>query len=109
MKKSWLFLFLITFNWGKIYSQPVPTQAAERDKAFAQRILLDDISLLKPVKFKSIGPTVMSGRVVDIDVNPSNYNEFYVAYASGGLWKTSNNGQSFTPLFDKQAVMTIGD
>ena len=109
MKKSWLFLFLITFNWGKIYSQPVPTQAAVRDKAFAQRNLLDDISLLKPVKFKSNGPTVMSGRVVDIDVNPSNYNEFYVAYASGGLWKTSNNGQSFTPLFDKQAVMTIGD
>lgn len=51
----------------------------------------------------------MSGRVVDVDVCPDDPTHFYVAYASGGLWVTYNNGQSFEPLFDHEAVMTIGD
>ncbi len=51
----------------------------------------------------------MSGRVVDISVSPFDPTIFYVAYASGGLWKTTNNGISFSPLFDNQASMTIGD
>ena len=55
-------------------------------------------SQVKNVPFTNIGPTIMSGRVVDFDVNPENQNEFYVAYASGGLWYTNNNGTSFTPL-----------
>ncbi|WP_019989403.1 WD40/YVTN/BNR-like repeat-containing protein [Rudanella lutea] len=65
-------------------------------------------SLVQNLPFKSVGPTVMSGRVVDLAVNPANSNEFYVAYASGGLWHTSNNGISFEPLFQHEAVMTIG-
>jgi photosystem II stability/assembly factor-like uncharacterized protein len=51
----------------------------------------------------------MGGRVVDLDVNPNDTHHFYVAYASGGLWVTHNNGVSFEPVFDKEAVMTIGD
>ena len=51
----------------------------------------------------------MSGRVVDLDVNPDDPTEFYVAYATGGLWHTTNNGQSFFPLFDKEEVLFIGD
>jgi photosystem II stability/assembly factor-like uncharacterized protein len=51
----------------------------------------------------------MSGRVVDIEVNPQDPTEFYVAYASGGLWQTKNNGQSFTSIFDSVDVLTIGD
>ena len=58
---------------------------------------------------RCVGPTVMSGRVVDLDVNPNNAHHFYVAYASGGLWVTRNNGVSFEPVFDNEAVMTIGD
>ncbi len=58
---------------------------------------------------KNVGPTVFSGRVVDVDVNPDNPAEFYVAYASGGLWYTNNNGTTFEPKFDKEAVITIGD
>ena len=42
-------------------------------------------SLVKNVPFQNIGPTVMSGRVVDLAVNPENSTEFYVGYASGGL------------------------
>lgn len=66
-------------------------------------------SPFQKVSFRSIGPTVMSGRVTDIEVNPNNTSEFYVAYASGGVWHTTNNGQSFTPIFDKEATHTIGD
>ncbi len=51
----------------------------------------------------------MSGRVADVEVSPSDPSHFYVAYASGGLWKTENNGTSFRPIFDKEMVMTIGD
>lgn len=59
--------------------------------------------------FKSIGPSISSGRVADVDVWEQDPTIFYVAYASGGLWKTENNGQSFTPLFDNEMVMSIGD
>jgi len=44
-----------------------------------------------------------------VDVSPDDPTHFYVAYASGGLWVTYNNGQSFTPVFDNEMVMTIGD
>ena len=51
----------------------------------------------------------MSGRVADLDVNTVDPTEFYIAYASGGLWYTTNNGQSFIPVFDSADVITIGD
>jgi photosystem II stability/assembly factor-like uncharacterized protein len=63
---------------------------------------------LSSLSFINIGPSIMSGRVTDLSVNPNNTNEFYVAYASGSLWHTINNGQSFVPLFDKEATHTIG-
>ena len=56
------------------------------------------ISRFKNIHFESIGPAIMSGRVVALDVNPSNSNEFYVAYASGGVWHTKDNGISFISL-----------
>ena len=58
---------------------------------------------------RCVGPSVMSGRVVDIEVNPQNPHHFYAAFATGGLWVTHNNGQSFDPLFQHEAVITIGD
>jgi photosystem II stability/assembly factor-like uncharacterized protein len=91
------------------YAQIKPTPAAERLKGLQNRKQLEQRSLLKDVSFRNVGPTVMSGRVVDVDVNPTDPTEFYVAYASGGLWQTRNNGQSFTPIFDSADVITIGD
>ncbi|WP_373512145.1 WD40/YVTN/BNR-like repeat-containing protein [Persicitalea sp.] len=85
------------------------TPAADRTKGYEQRQILDANSLLNNVKFRAIGPTDMSGRVVDLDVNDANPTQFYVAYASGGLWRTDNNGMSFTPLFDNESTMSIGD
>ena len=86
-----------------------PTPAAARLAAHAQRADLDARSLVQNVPFRPLGPTVMSGRVVDLDANPDDPTQFYVAYASGGLWKTETNGTDFQPLFDRQAAMTLGD
>jgi photosystem II stability/assembly factor-like uncharacterized protein len=66
-------------------------------------------TLLNSLTFRNIGPTVMSGRITDVEINPDNTNEMYVAYASGGVWHTVNNGMSFTPIFDHEAAITIGD
>jgi photosystem II stability/assembly factor-like uncharacterized protein len=109
---SWLSLTLFAQKKKNI---PTPNPVAvvnpqpDRMKSFEQRKALEAASLVSNVKFRSVGPTVMSGRVVDIDVNNDNPIEFLVAYASGGLWRTRNNGVSFEPLFDNEAVMTIGD
>ena len=86
-----------------------PTAAEKRLKSLSGKALMERQSPLKNVKFRSIGPTVMSGRVADLDANPADPTEFYVAYASGGLWYTNNNGLSFTPIFDSADVLTIGD
>jgi photosystem II stability/assembly factor-like uncharacterized protein len=66
-------------------------------------------SIVKNVPFTNIGPTIMSGRVVDFDVNPDNPVEFYVAYASGGLWYTNNNGTSFNCVSDTAPTQNMGD
>ncbi len=66
-------------------------------------------SIVKNVPFKNIGPTVMSGRVVDLAVNPENPVEFYVGYASGGVWHTINNGTTFTPILDSSQTQNVGD
>ncbi|MEW6467600.1 MAG: glycosyl hydrolase [Bacteroidota bacterium] len=91
-------------------ANPVPfTNYKERMEGYKKRKALEANSLVSGIAFRSIGPNIMSGRVVDIEVSPHDPTHFYVAYASGGLWKTENNGLTFTPLFDYEAVITIGD
>lgn len=85
------------------------TSGEDRLKSLQQRQVLEKKSVLNSAAFHNIGPSVMSGRVVDVDVNPNDPTHFYVAYASGGLWYTDNNGQSFTSVFDSTDVITIGD
>ncbi|NIQ17560.1 MAG: glycosyl hydrolase, partial [Candidatus Aenigmarchaeota archaeon] len=68
-----------------------------------------DEDFLKIFQYRSIGPSRQGGRVVDIAVSPAQPFTFYVATASGGLWKTTNNGTTFTPIFDNQSVISIGD
>ena len=100
--------FLSAFLFGQI-NDSLPTPAKERITDFSKRQTLLDNSLVAAIPFQSIGPAVFSGRVSDIEVREADPTHFYVAYASGGLWKTENNGQSFLPLFDEEMVMTIGD
>ncbi len=60
------------------------------------------------LKFRMIGPAVNSGRVIDLAVNPQNHSEYYVAAACGGVWKTSNRGITFQPIFDQHRIYSIG-
>ncbi len=101
-------LLLVSFTAKSQSEQPPYTPAAERAEYYKKRVAASSNSLLKNIPFRQIGPVVQSGRVVDVAVNPENPTEFYAAYASGGLWKTENNGTSFTPLFQNNMVMTIG-
>lgn len=111
MKKLFLVLLAALVANTGLYAQkkPAATPANLRLESFKQRQNLEKNSPLKQIVFRSVGPTIMSGRVVDVDVNPKDPTEFYVAYASGGLWHTDNNGISFSPLFQEQEAMTIGD
>ena len=88
---------------------PIATPGIERLQSLNTARAAANDSPWRELPARCIGPTVMSGRVVDLDVNPNNAHHFYVAYASGGLWVTRNNGVSFEPVFDNEAVMTIGD
>ncbi len=67
-----------------------------------------EASHLNALKFRSIGPAIASGRIADIVVNPKNTSEYYVGVASGGLWKTTNKGTTYEPVFDNQPVFSIG-
>ena len=69
---------------------------------------LDD-TFLKNLQFRSIGPANMGGRIDDIAVVENNPSTFYVGAATGGIWKTTNNGTTFEPIFDGQGSMSIGD
>ncbi|MEI2738440.1 MAG: hypothetical protein V9F01_06620 [Chitinophagaceae bacterium] len=107
--KQFLCLAVPAFFTLTIKAQVNPTPAGERMQGLDQRRKLESRSLLNEVQFRSIGPSIMSGRVVDVDANPEDPTEFYVAYATGGLWHTTNNGQSFTPIMDSLDMLFIGD
>lgn len=101
--------FVTTLTFLLSEAQVNATSANDRLNGLKKRKLLDDKSVLKDIKFRNIGPSIMSGRVVDVDVNLADPAEFYVAYATGGLWYTTNNGQSLVPVFDKEEVINMGD
>lgn len=60
------------------------------------------------LKLRGIGPAVMGGRIADIAVSPTDKNTWYIAVGSGGLWKTTNRGISWKPVFDSQKSYSIG-
>src|SRR5438046_5291804 len=66
------------------------------------------VVLLKNLKARAIGPAVMGGRISDIAIDPRNPFVLYVGLGHGGVFKTSDNGVSFDPIFDKQPALSIG-
>jgi len=91
------------------FSQQPATPSTLIEKSLELKHVLMQQSRVKNIPFTNIGPTVMSGRVTDLDVNPENPIEFYVAYASGGVWHTVNNGASFVPILDSAHTQNVGD
>ena len=94
---------------------PVTSEAQQRP---AQRGVLAGASsdsarnplaaAVRGLRLRSIGPALLSGRVSDVAVHPTDKKIWYVATASGGLWKTANAGTTFTPVFDDQGSYSIG-
>ncbi len=82
---------------------PTPTLAQPATARPATDTLLDGPT------FRAIGPANMSGRIVDLAVVESDPFVFYVATATGGVWKTTNNGVTFEPVFEDEATHSVGD
>ena len=62
---------------------------------------------LKGLELRSIGPTIATGRIADIAIDPKNPSVWYIASAFGGLWKTTNRGISFEPIFHNATSFTL--
>jgi photosystem II stability/assembly factor-like uncharacterized protein len=60
------------------------------------------------LKLRALGPAVTSGRVIALAVHPKDPSHYYVAAASGGVWKTTNAGTTWTPVFDDEGAYSIG-
>ena len=82
-----------------------PLFAQKKKKEAANHLEKTSINALK---WRSVGPALTSGRVSDIAVNQNNPFEYYVAIASGGVWKTSNWGLEYLPVFDSESSYSIG-
>lgn len=110
MKKYLLFPFLCLFlSTGNFLAQQPASSGEALKKALQKKDELAQDSEVKNLPLHNIGPSVMSGRVTDFAVNPENPIEFYVAYATGGVWYTNNNGTSFTPVMDNAPTQNVGD
>ncbi len=65
-------------------------------------------STFKNLKFRSLGPAFMSGRIADVAIHPQNDNVWFIAVGSGGVWRTQNSGITWDPVFDDQKVYSTG-
>lgn len=101
MKK---YLLLLAFG---LAAAQTPAQKAKPAAAPAKKDPMES-GTFSGLTFRSIGPAVTSGRVSDIKVNPANPSEYYVAAASGGVWKTTNNGITYDPVFQNEGAYSIG-
>lgn len=86
-----------------------PTTAEERLQSIEHRQNMRESSIFKEYPVRNVGPVVMSGRVTDIAVDENQPRKFYVAFASGGVFETTNSGNTMKPIFDHQGTLTIGD
>ncbi|MDH3289459.1 MAG: glycosyl hydrolase [Gemmatimonadota bacterium] len=82
---------------------PTAAQESEDDKPPAL-----NSALVSGLKLRNIGPALMSGRIVEIAVDPVKRSTWYLAVASGGVWKTTNAGVTWEPIFDKQTAYSVG-
>ncbi len=69
----------------------------------AQEISLNGKELFGDIKARHIGPALMSGRIIDLEAHPTNARVIYAGTAGGGVWRTSNGGATFNPIFDEHA------
>jgi photosystem II stability/assembly factor-like uncharacterized protein len=99
MKRFSFFIICLMFlSFFLIYAEE--KKDAEKQEPLSSSTFMD-------LAFRSIGPAFSSGRISDFAVNPYNNSEYYVAVASGNVWKTTNRGITFEPVFDKYGAWSI--
>src|SRR5690606_21312260 len=89
-------------------SAPLHAQRAPRGPSAPQVNGIVD-AVIDAAEWRSIGPATMMGRVTDVEAIPSPSRTFYFAGAAGGIWKTTNNGVTFRPLFQNERTASMGD
>lgn len=102
-------LFLLATN-NTLFAQKKKKQKDEAKTESAEEKEKDPFNsgTFSGLKWRPIGPATTSGRVADFAVNPDNPSEYYVAVACGGVWKTTNAGTTYKPIFDSQSSYSIG-
>ncbi|MEL7061960.1 MAG: glycosyl hydrolase, partial [Acidobacteriota bacterium] len=105
-------LFLLFLCLTLAFSAAPGLAQAEADDAAADTEVSDEPRLstgtFSGLAWRGIGPALMSGRISDVVIDPNDLSTWYVAVGSGGVWKTSNAGTTWTPIFDDQGSYSIG-
>jgi photosystem II stability/assembly factor-like uncharacterized protein len=104
MKKSLIIALALITSFA--ISAQKKDKKTEGDKVFDPTEI--NSGLVSNLSFRNIGPALISGRISDIAVNPTNSSEYYLAVASGGVWKTTNHGTTYSPIFDNEGSYSIG-
>ena len=107
--KNYKIILLLLLASTMSFAQPQSSDSSKLIDAYQQKEELTKSSRVKNIHFRNIGPTIMSGRVVALEVNPKDPTKFYVAYASGGVWYTDNNGTSFRSISEDWPTQNIGE
>ena len=89
------------------FSTDIAAQKKSKNKSDDKEFTYSS-DLVSGLNVRGIGPALTSGRIADLAVNPSNPFEYYVAVASGGVWKTTNAGTTYEPIFDSHGSYSIG-
>ncbi len=84
------------------------TPAATRLAGYEKRLAMEKASPFAGLAFRNVGPEAQGGRIVDLDAPRSRPDTLFVAFATGGLWRTDNKGGSWTPLFDGESANALG-
>ena len=103
-KAIWLTL-LLTLQTGSTFADETAT-TPDGEKEKPKELFSADT--FKGLELRGIGPALTSGRVADFAVDPRRPSTYYVAVASGGVWKTVNGGTTYQPVFDDQGSYSIG-
>ncbi|TNF39886.1 MAG: glycosyl hydrolase, partial [Bacteroidetes bacterium] len=99
--------FVLFLSVALLFATVTFAQKKKEDKEEEKEFISS--SLVNGLKFRNIGPAWASGRIADFAVNPANPKEYYVAVASGHVWKTTNNGTTWSPVFDNYGAYSIAD
>ena len=107
MKKTLTFLFVFTLLFSAdLFAQKRKAKQKEEAKTEEPKNFLDTLNI--GLTWRSVGPALTSGRIADFAVNPADHSIYYVATASGGVWKTENAGTTYEPIFDGEGSYSIG-